>query len=627
MASEFQPAFFKLLKFFLFRTLPVLLLAAFFGILLPDAPAYAQQNPEMEREQQRAEAFIRPEWKTSGARQNFPTAESAERVFSLAAEHPGRDCDADFNTTNRAPDLQRRIDEAGEFAREAVGPVIVQLGPGCFRLEDPIGLRTGRHDGVYIRGHSAPDWAGYSPETETRLELHFSLDARRFTMGQIAAFTFYGFDDESIPVQAFELPDQLRPAAADQLSEGDVVLLSNKRDDRGLMFGEMNIIGASPPGMMDGNGSQANAAEMLTTEYPADLTLRRAAESGSDMQLTPVRPLREAGIGFLYIESADIDPDGTQLHHILISQAVDVQVRSIVSRNTPSRHITLYRALHTGVHHNFFDGTQYVVFGRVGAGYGVHTDRKSTLSRIENNAFQGLRAAVSLSRGGNRNVIAYNYSRAPRTPGDMRSRNRQDAGNLFEGNILSAFHADTYHIGDNGGEYYFGLENVLLRNRMTDQDGKPVNLSAGSFALLGNEAAPELSEIAEEVALRGFFELYPNRRPTPPLRLPRLIEARRDAEAARPRLSRDAGAASDRAFMPYRSFYLDGRPSFYTTPPPSDSGLTRSNREARGLNTLTPNALVPWPSIGPPVESGGRNLPRHNPAYLRYCQAFPDACS
>ena len=47
---------------------------------------------------------------------------------------------------------QRRIDEAGQFVRDNEGPVVLLLGPGCFPLEAPVQLRTGRHDGVYIRG-------------------------------------------------------------------------------------------------------------------------------------------------------------------------------------------------------------------------------------------------------------------------------------------------------------------------------------------------------------------------------------------------------------------------------------------------------------------------------------------
>ncbi|MFW6348133.1 MAG: hypothetical protein ACOC2C_05945 [Cyclonatronaceae bacterium] len=595
---------------FSFRVMCALLLAGFLGLCLAERPVHAQQHPQIEEQQRLAEAFIRPEWQASGVRQDFPTPETAARVFRLSAQHPGRDCDQHFNTENRAPDLQHRIDEAGAFAREHDGPTLVLLGPGCFRLEDPVGLRSGRHDRVYIRGHSAPDWAGYSPETETRLELHFRLDARKFTMGQLAAFTFYGYDAQSIPIRDVSLPGRLRPETTHNLSAGDMVLLSNVRDERPLMFGEMNFIADPPPQMMETQRERGNALSTLMMAYPADLSLRRAAESNSRMQLTPITPLREAGIGFLRLESADTDPDGTQLHHIIISQAVDIQVREIVSRNTPSRHITLYRALHTGIYDNFFDGTQYVVFGRVGAGYGVHTDRKSTLSRIENNAFQGLRAAVSLSRGGNRNVIAYNYSRAPRTPGDMRSRNRQDAGNLFEGNILSAFHADTYHISEEVGQSYFGMENVLLRNRMTDRSGNPVDLRAGSFTLLGNNADPEASRVAGEVELRGFFALYPNGRPAPPLRIPGLSETRQ-TDHEPPRLSRAAAPPPETAYLPYKSFYLDDAPAFYTSPSFANAGQLQQ---------------LPWPSIGPPVETTMQNLPQHNPAYLRYCRAFPDDC-
>jgi hypothetical protein len=614
-----KPLFFSRIKLSLFS----MLLGGMLG--LSHESAHAQQIPELEEQQRRAESFVRAEWRDSGPRQAFPPPDSANRIFRLSAQHPGRDCDERYNTENRAPELQSRLDEAGEFARENGGPVLVMLGAGCFRLEDPIALRTGRHDGVYLRGDNAPDWAGYSPESETRLELHFRLDARKFTMGQLAAFTLYGYDAESIPLLEFDLPNRLQPAEAHQFSTGDVVLLSNQRDDRGLMFGEMNIIGIPPRQMMGTGSAQPNAIPAVATQYPADLTLRRAADSNSRMQLTPITPLREAGIGFLRMDAVDIDPDGTQLHHILISQAVDIQVHEVVSSNTPSRHITLYRALHTGVRNSFFDGTQHITFGRIGAGYGVLPDRKSTLSRIENNAFQGFRVSVSLARGSTRNVIGYNFSRAPRTPGDMRSRNRQDSGNLFEGNILSAFHADTYHVGEDSRNYVYASENVLLRNLMTSMEDPSINLEAGNFTFLGNEANPERANVAEGVELNGFYTLYENRRPVPPLKLPRLIEAQQ-AETDRPRLSRNTTPAIDTAYLPYRSFYLDAAPAFYTTPAYSASGLTQRLRGERDLDILPESVRLPWPSIGPPVSPGRRALPQHNPAYLRYCQAFPDIC-
>lgn len=625
MTSRLRFAFPRVLLSFRAGCMYLLLVSGLLGFAGPAAPAQAQEVPGLEEQQRRAESFIRAEWRVSGARQAFPTPESAARVFRLAAEHPRRDCNQRFNTTNRAPELQRRIDEAGAFARENGGPVVVLLGPGCFRLQGSIGLQTGRHDGVYIRGESAPDWAGYSAEHETRLLLDFRLDARKFAMGQLAAFTFYGYDAESIPLLEFDAPGRLQPAEAHELSPGDVVLLSNQRDERGMMFGELNLIGTPPRQFMQADASPPAAIPAVATQYPADLTLQRAAESDSRMSLTPIVPLREAGIGFLRMDAADIDPEGRQLHHIIISQAVDIQVHKIVSSNTPGRHITLYRALHTGVQHSFFDGSQYVSFGRIGTGYGVHTDRKSTLSRIENNAFQQLRAAVSLSRGGNRNVIGYNFSRAPRTPGDMRSRNRQDAGNLFEGNMMSGFHADTYHTGGDADSYFMARGNVLLRNKMTATDEPTVNLEAGQFLLAGNEAAPERTRVAGRVRLEGFYALYQNRRPLPPLKLPRLIEAREQA-SERPRLSRAVTPAAETAHLPYRSFYLQEFPAFYTTPAHSDSGLTQRQRQDRGMPYLPENARLPWPSVGPPPQPEDRALPQHNPAYLRYCQAFPENC-
>jgi hypothetical protein len=258
-------------------------------------------------------------------------------------------------------------------------------------------------------------------------------------------------------------------------------------------------------------------------------------------RIQKIIPAAEIGIECMSIARADGSSPGV-CYNIFYNYAANCWIRGIESKNSVGSHIEADASTNLSIrgcyiHHSYlYDGVST-------HGYGITLFAHTGQCRIENNIMVHLRHSFSLQTGANGNVIAYNYSTDP-----FRSEIPNDAGvdislhghfpfaNLIEGNIVQNIQIDYTH-GPSGPF------NTFFRNRA---EGYGILMSTGSYPsdsmnFAGNEITnPAFLHGNYTLAGSAHFEYGNNVRGTitPP------------------------GTNN----LPDSSYYLDGLPSFLTSP-------------------------------------------------------------
>ncbi len=184
-----------------------------------------------------------------------------------------------------------------------------------------------------------------------------------------------------------------------------------------------------------------------------------------------IRPVKNIGIENFKIVRLDEEKSTENLYdkgsNVFLLNAVNCWVCGVEFEQTCRHHIFAIYCSHIEVSGCYFHESR--CYGGNSYGYGVILANNSTHCLVENNIFQKLRHAMSLSVGANCNVVAFNYStdqystmalggsEIPYPDSDICIHGRYSFANLYEYNRVVFIEADDVH-GNNGPF------NVFLRN-------------------------------------------------------------------------------------------------------------------------------------------------------------------
>ncbi|REL38504.1 hypothetical protein DYD21_00725 [Rhodohalobacter sp. SW132] len=521
------------------------------------------------------------EWDKAGAVNPFPDSTEFDRIYRVPPPSASNDWLL----------IQSAIDSAGASS----GTNLVLLEEGTYLLANPLILKAGTHDNVYIKG-VGPNHLMNSG-LSTILKFDFS-DPDKFRVpaygGINAAIAFRGGPDVTIgKVTDFD-PSNNRitiSGAENNLSPGDIIRVrSNLASGCGAYpcMGQMNRIGKII----------SHSPLVIELEHDFSLTWeQQEVYGGLNLEVHKIDALQNVGISSLGLEttgyisdplpdhfvckdepSANRSPHG---HHILAFRVYNASLQDLYSYRPIAHHIYMIESFHNTISDSFFDGAIYRHGCSGGHGYGVNLWRKNTLNLVENNIFRDLRRSLVFSRGVHKNVFGYNYSReiAAQTGssirGDLSSRNMYDSGNLAEGNILDRILNDTYH-----EQTYTAYKNAYFRN-------------STYYNYLENEGGIENYFIGNQGEFNGNHD---------PLSIKADLYAFLGSETSTHENS-SSGYSNPDYLLDITSLYHHGIPAFITR---KDSW----------------NQNYTWPPIGPRLHVSDPPLTQDIPARGRYCAAY-----
>ncbi len=235
--------------------------------------------------------------------------------------------------------------------------------------------------------------------------------------------------------------------------------------------------------------------QMVRIERVEDdqLVLERPLRFATDLKRNPeickVQPVIGAGVESIGLERmlAGTSRERDNIPTILLRYAAGCRIQNIESTMAFGSHIELSFSTQCEVRRNYLHHAHEYDGG--GSGYGVKIQFLTGECLIVNNVFESLRHSLLFQAGANGNVVASNFSFAPRRtefPSDVSAdicfHGNYPFANLVEGNICQHIWFDNSH-GANGPF------NTVFRNR-SESHGLSISDKLGSGQnLIGNELA------------------------------------------------------------------------------------------------------------------------------------------
>jgi len=272
--------------------------------------------------------------------------------------------------------------------------------------------------------------------------------------------------------------------------------------------------------------------------------LRIDFDTSLNAEIRRLNPITDVGIECLKITRRDTSVSHS-VYNINFQYAVNCRVTGVESDRSVGAHIMIEQCKNIEVsgcyiHHAFaYDGSG-------SRGYGVCLRQHASDCLVENNFFRHLRHAMMVKEGANGNVFGYNYSIEPtrtETPftdfsGDISLHGHYPFLNLFEGNIVQNIITD--HFWGEAGPY-----NTFFRNRaelfglgLLPPSGSTPITSNQNYA--GNEITNPSAPYGNYLMIgAGHFEYGNN--------------------------VKGAITPSGTASLPDSTYYLTGRPAFWTS--------------------------------------------------------------
>ncbi|HCW75940.1 MAG TPA: hypothetical protein DHU63_05305, partial [Candidatus Marinimicrobia bacterium] len=165
--------------------------------------------------------------------------------------------------------------------------------------------------------------------------------------------------------------------------------------------------------------------------------------------------------------------------HIWFKWAFNCWVRGVESNRPRQSHFNVDYCTHVEISGCYLHHAGTYIFG----GYGIRMVFMDTDVLVEDNIFEHLRHAMSLSQGINGNVFGYNYSREQYSEdragtrdwlSDLNLHGHFPYANLLEGNVIEYIGIDTYW-------GYSGPDNTFFRNRSVRRAYSPNTDHEGIF--------------------------------------------------------------------------------------------------------------------------------------------------
>ncbi|MEX0685412.1 MAG: glycosyl hydrolase family 28-related protein [Balneolales bacterium] len=460
--------------------------------------------------------------------------------------------------------------KALEKAKELIGRVQIYFPPGEYLLTKTINIHG--QSNLSITGAGPNTGPGALPYGTTLVfddsMGDFSNDSDNITSlirvsgwisSDIGPLTGYDRNFNTIKVNG----------STNRLIPGQLLLIHPIAIKKNKFLGQMTNI------------HQVTDGEITLTD---DFTLTWEDRNDTDFMITLIN-----GVSNIIIENLSIlrrgmyslDHNETPGVNIHFKYATESIVRNVHSHNPVSIHINSQFSSHLEIINNYFDGAQnHDGFGG-GQGYGVDLSNFTTYSLVENNIFRRLRHSLVVSRGANRNVFGYNYSRevtftSGTNVADLSIHGYYPYANLFEGNYVDRIWADDYHSAN-------GPINTLLRNFVKSKD--ILIESSNRFNIIGNdgfiykiknseEIVDHLGTTSTQVENRITIQKYTHNG---------------NSDGLNQHLLKDI------------SYYHRHKPTFFSR-------------------------AISWPALGPPTTK--LKIPSQTiPALLRYCETYPQDCS
>ncbi len=377
------------------------------------------------------------------------------------------------------------LDSAKAVTNSMRGFICVKFRSGIYRISKPIYLSGVASHNIVFKGNGPDstvimyDGPNYTKATIFKIDGHLT--------GVKTSVNGYNKRTNTITLLSLR----------SDISEGDYLLiqlptgnwndalLSRNKTDRGDYISQIDKVVK-----VDGKQIQ------LKTDFSTIWDIGHTNGNNVFPYVTWINPIQEIGIQDIKLTTAP--NEYTAGFHIQFNFAINCWVKNIESIRPVTQHVNCNYCDQVEIRKNYFtEAFTYGSEGGNGSGYGVALFR-STLCLIEDNIFEHLRHAVSLSMGSNRNVVGYNYSfdqysdtkdkngKIYRTHlSDMILHGFYPFANLFEGNWVGSITADDWW-GSNGPY------NTFFRNYTMDHT---ITLQQTNYAnVLGNEAILKLEK-------------------------------------------------------------------------------------------------------------------------------------